>query len=380
VVVVNTESRHLDPQVTAARVGSVVSQARAAGIEHFYKKTDSTLRGNIGGELEALLNASGERALAFAPAYPKLGRTTRAGFQYVGGQLIHESSFACDALDPVTESFIPEIIRRQSQVETRIVTAADCERLQALPMEQTIFIFDGETDGDLRQVAEVLKRKGLTRALAGAAGFAEHLPKVLEFASVQVDAIRYPDRMMVVNGSLNPVSNAQVAYARDRGFARVQLPPEMLVGPEGLDPPTSERVISEVIALDAEGKDVILDSAAGGDEACECHSLGERLNLSGNRLHLRIAENIGRIVSRISRRASFKMMAVFGGDTLAGIARASEWKGLIPKEEILPGIPVLRAAGKGRHLILTKAGGFGQEDVLEQIKNRTRSASRFRSR
>src|SRR5688572_23056519 len=51
VVVVNTESRHVAPHVAAERVRRIAELGLRAGARHFFKKTDSTLRGNIGPEL-----------------------------------------------------------------------------------------------------------------------------------------------------------------------------------------------------------------------------------------------------------------------------------------------------------------------------------------
>nr|WP_318346178.1 four-carbon acid sugar kinase family protein [Klebsiella pneumoniae] len=43
------------------------------------KKIDSTLRGNPGGELEAMMAAQGCRMAVVAPAYPAAGRHTGTG-------------------------------------------------------------------------------------------------------------------------------------------------------------------------------------------------------------------------------------------------------------------------------------------------------------
>ena len=40
-------------------------------MKFFYKKTDSTLRGNIGSEIAALMDACKMERLPFIPAYPK---------------------------------------------------------------------------------------------------------------------------------------------------------------------------------------------------------------------------------------------------------------------------------------------------------------------
>ena len=57
------------------------SAARAATfVPHWQvKKIDSTLRGNPGGELEAMMAAQGCRMAVVAPAYPAAGRHTRTG-------------------------------------------------------------------------------------------------------------------------------------------------------------------------------------------------------------------------------------------------------------------------------------------------------------
>src|SRR5690554_6649577 len=85
VLVVDIESRHIPAKEAGGRVRSLVIRAKNSGIEFFYKKTDSTLRGNIGEELTALLESTGSKQLMFIPAYPQNGRTTAKGYQYVNG-------------------------------------------------------------------------------------------------------------------------------------------------------------------------------------------------------------------------------------------------------------------------------------------------------
>ena len=65
VLAVDIESRHLSPSEAADRLARVVRRAVDCGVENFYKKTDSTLRGNIGAELEALMNAVHSHRLFF---------------------------------------------------------------------------------------------------------------------------------------------------------------------------------------------------------------------------------------------------------------------------------------------------------------------------
>ena len=89
VLVVDTETRHLPPEKAYQIVEELTRAACRAGIRYIYKKTDSALRGNIGAELAAVLQASNNRQLPFLPAFPKLNRVTRNGVHYVDGGLFH---------------------------------------------------------------------------------------------------------------------------------------------------------------------------------------------------------------------------------------------------------------------------------------------------
>lgn len=94
VLVVDTETRHLPPEKAYQIVEELTRAACRAGIRYIYKKTDSALRGNIGAELAAVLQASNNRQLPFLPAFPQNGRTTRDGIHYVDGVPVTESPSA----------------------------------------------------------------------------------------------------------------------------------------------------------------------------------------------------------------------------------------------------------------------------------------------
>jgi uncharacterized protein YgbK (DUF1537 family) len=374
VIVASTESRHLSAADAAARVERVVRRAREAGVERFYKKTDSTLRGNIGAELEALLRASGNRVLAFAPALPGLGRFTREGYQYFGDRLLHETAFANDPLNPITDSYIPAIIRRQSDIPTVIIGRDPDEALIDARSGEWIAVFDVESDDDLCRVGDRLKRERLLGALAGSAGFATWLPQLLGLRRYALSNIGCPSRpaqMLAVNGSLNDVSLRQIAGAEALGFAVVKLLPETLITEDGTRSEVASQVVGAIAGYHAQGRDVMICTVTCREDVGEYERRGGRLGLHQGQLHRCIAENTAKIVSEILAQMRFELLTVFGGDTLAAIVRAMRWQGLLPRREILPGVILSEAAGgENKMWLITKAGGFGPEDVLRQIKVR----------
>ncbi|MDR3073825.1 MAG: four-carbon acid sugar kinase family protein, partial [Deltaproteobacteria bacterium] len=58
----SSESRFLGPGRAAAAVRALVARCAGLGAEIIFKKVDSTLRGNLGAEIEAILKATGRRA------------------------------------------------------------------------------------------------------------------------------------------------------------------------------------------------------------------------------------------------------------------------------------------------------------------------------
>lgn len=383
VVAVNTESRHLAGAQAAEAVSRWVERGLKAGYTHFYKKTDSTLRGNVGGELEAFMKVSGRRILPFIPAAPKLKRTTVGGVQNVDGKPLHATAFAADPLEPLAESYIPALIQRQTALAARVVKTAESRSLAdaANFSEPGIYVFDAASTADLRRIGGLLQRCDLLRATAGSAGFAERLAELLPFEKNPSAAVASPQsdgRWLIVNGSVNEVSLRQIARAEAAGFAAVTLAPAELLAPTNNDGADSavgaQPMLTKISAFARQGGDVILRSLRQPADMAAYREYGRQRGLAPQETHLLIAERLGELTKEILRQTEFGFLIVFGGDTLAAIARAMRWGAWQPLGEILPGVVTARIlAHPAAPLLITKAGGFGAADVVKRLKKLLRS-------
>ena len=70
VLVLNTNSRAVPARVAAERARIAAEALRRAGVEAVYKKIDSTFRGNIGPELDAILDVFPSPLAVLTPAFP----------------------------------------------------------------------------------------------------------------------------------------------------------------------------------------------------------------------------------------------------------------------------------------------------------------------
>lgn len=354
VVVVNTVTRHLSPARAAERVRRIVELGLRAGIEAFYKKTDSTLRGNVGAELEALARAAGARVLPFIPAFPQLGRTTRNGIHYVNGQPLHEGAFGRDPLNPARTSSVKEILEAQCRLRIQLAgESSDFEKAEG------ILVFDAEKAEDLSRIAAELDRRGMPRVIAGPAGFGIQLAKRLPFERGTAPVVPPCAPMLLVNGSLNERSLEQIERAPDA--VRISLAPRDLLGPR---PAMSAEQKARVEAAWTAGQNVIARTISNREELAEWERAGAEAGIRERELHLRVAEAIGEALREIL--PGFGSLAVFGGDTLLGIARACGWSAFIPLGEPADGISVSRPVPAGP-IVVSKAGGFGDLDTVRRI-------------
>ncbi len=106
-LVVNLGTRHAKPDEARDAVHEALGLVKP--VELVVKRVDTTLRGNVGPETEAVLEATGARALV-VPAFPDAGRVTLGGLHLVDGVPLAESPAARDPLTPVTSSRVRTIL------------------------------------------------------------------------------------------------------------------------------------------------------------------------------------------------------------------------------------------------------------------------------
>jgi len=192
VLVIDTETRHLPEEDARAVVRDAAESVLRFTPWLVYKKTDSTLRGNIAAEFRALLELMPHRSLIYAPSYPEMGRTVRGGRLFVGESPVHESAFASDPLNRVRESDIRML-------------------LGGVPAT----VLDGESNADVLAAATRIAAVDPPPLAAGPAALAGALAQCIPLlCRGEVRPLPRLPRCLVINGSLHPASAAQVAFAR----------------------------------------------------------------------------------------------------------------------------------------------------------------------
>ncbi len=162
-------------------VYAVADRAQRAAAHIIFAKIDSTLRGNIGPMLDAILDACGLELAVLCPAFPANARTMLEGVLLVDGQPVAQSAFGNDAATPVRKSHVPTLLAQQTRrpvnfLPLAAVTAGVAELRQRLALQAGtvggITICDAQTDADLDRLAEAAHTCDQSTLLAGSAGLA----------------------------------------------------------------------------------------------------------------------------------------------------------------------------------------------------------------
>ena len=356
IVAVNTNSRHLSKEEAYETVRDITERGRAAGVEYFYKKCDSTLRGNIAGELSGMLKGLNEGVIYFIPAYPKMGRTTKGGVHYINGVEISKSVFSKDPLNPIIES---DILKMLSSDTPENIYINMCDE-KAESYEKGIVVFDCETDSELESIATMLKDKG-AKVFAGCAGFAEYITDIADFEQRTEFHKDIPDNLFVVSGSINPVTLAQFEYAENSSFKVFTLSEE-----QRADSPFQgsygtamlrDRIIDELKSNRAVGVRSIKNLSDLND-----------MNVSKSmETAVSIAKRIGEIASGVIKSSNTNTF-IIGGDVLFETLKKLAIKEIVPLGEPFPGVVEFEVEVDGikKHLF-SKAGGFGDERIIVRL-------------
>lgn len=369
VQVFDSESRGLDAHDAEQRVLSAADQLSAMQSTPFlvYKKVDSTLRGQVGIEIEALLRGIKRPIAVLAPSFPANGRIVQDNQLLVDGVPISHTSFASDPRNPIVQDRVSDLVRLTShlpvvELNHEIValgSAAITQFLVEITHPEAIVVVDADTDEDLAAIAQAIGRN--TRVLpCGSAGLAKQLAAIWADNEVKPSVFRYQvpscTRVLLAVGSANPIAHQQLQVAVSRLAAPiVEMKPRLLAArtthsaemeraKQELASITNQRVVAVTLAKERAQRAPDLPGSFESDLASVVYGWVQ--------LVLRESSNsIGFVAT--------------GGDTALALCQALSASALWPEGELVPGIPwSWIETGHVNLPLISKAGGFGDLDAL----------------
>lgn len=340
VLAVNTQSRHLQSEEAALRVSEAVRLLRRVAPQQWFKKVDSTLRGQVVAECTALREAIGF-PLLLAPAVPAQGRTVRHAEVWVDGTPLADTSYQQDALStpligPIDQAFAVSGLPLQCYQPERDVQLpnGDC-------------IADAESDEELSALYQLVLSDGGRQAMAGAAGLAtaiaQHLFGRPDALFRRLNNVNNVNAVLYAIGSRSPRAVEQLQQLRQHvpGLAVVKACTEPSATPHS--PCHSSPVLGAYVVVPGESEEPTA---------------------------YQVAESMASKVADITsawRDDDTCLLFLTGGDIAMAVLTQLGVSYICVETEWSSGVALGCVDGDGRRRVMTKAGGFGDPQLLVRL-------------
>lgn len=351
VVIIDTETRHTSEDIAYKIITNILNDTRKLNFTHYFKKTDSALRGNIGAELKALADFS-KSDVKFIPAYPKMNRITKDGFHYIDGKLVTESIFAKDPFTPVKHSFIPQLL-----------DVATSTLFTDKTLNRDVVIYDAVSDQDIFDILFDLKQDDSLNILAGCAALAEELPEYIEFEKNLDIQLKPAAKTIIYSGSLNGITHSQLEYLEKNDVEHFILSDEAKKDINYIESKEGLKLLKKINKEVEKNHNVAI--SVGSEEISKQDQISLREN---------VGQRLGRIAYEIIDQNKDANIFIIGGDTVVSLMYELDNPKIMPIKLLSDGVVLSELKYSDNKLnLITKSGGFGKEDVLIEVMRKLKT-------
>lgn len=396
-VILSANSRSLGKNEAKANVKAAYKALVQHGAKYFTKRIDTTFRGGIGYEVDALLEELPEDTIAImAAAMPDTKRIVVGGYSIIDGVILTETGVARDVLTPVTQAHIPTLMRRQSKYrvgEITLNTIISEDRNLRTALEKCrlegnkIIVIDAITTEHLEKIAKIVHELewnvvcvdpgAFTQQLALCRGFGNK-ENVCKDSDYMVDVKKCTGKVMVVAGSATDVTKEQLKRLASEDYVvDLSIQAENLIDKK-------EKSGMEIQSAVLKG-DSILQKDTCKVLVIETAATGCKLNLKEKEKEYGLAlgqgssninDGLGSIVYQIAFKPENKdkIVGIYmtGGDTLVTVLKALGAAGIRLIDTVQPqtNLGVIIGGEFEGIKIVGKGGLIGKEDTAIKVINR----------
>ena len=372
-----TETRNISPQEAYEKVHKITDfMKNHLGIDYFYKKIDSTIRGNIAVETLCMLQVLEMDAAIIIPAFPNEGRVTIGGYHLLKGVPIEKTEMASDPHSPIYESHIPTILEKQIGEEYKdIIGSIELKTVlkgagpilnnmnELVKSGKKLIVVDAVSTTDIEQVILAMNKCGYKVLPCGSAGAAQALSKLL-FEDIKskpnINKISLLPKL-VVAGSATQLCANQVARLIDSDEIENTYPVSLTAEDfiNGISEETYERIKNHLTS-----DTVVVVHASEINKTENLVTLLLEHEITKRQFATKIVEILSDLTGKLSKEKEF-LLIIVGGETSFHCCRELQCESLKIIDAAAPAIP-LCVDNKDR-MIITKSGNLGTITTLVEI-------------
>lgn len=394
-VIVSTDSRALPAACAYERVQMATRTLMKMGVGYYQKRIDTTMRGGIGIEIDAMLDTLPEDTVAVVvPAMPQSRRILVGGYSLIDGVPLVQTSAACDVRTPVKENYIPRLLGGQTRRKVGLTeldavlrgeAAVEASLRQQREAGCEVIVVDAVTEEDIICIAKACVSLGWEILTVDPGPFTVEMTRQRGLAGPEEANIYSKSKesaeggtqntVLIVAGSATDVTKKQMEiFCRDNRHIRICVSPGNLIAGGGDAEDEISRVTEKVLSLlesENSPQAVLIETALHG-ECLDLDSEDARYHYEPGKSADMINEGLGKVVENVLEEVGREKIAglyLTGGDTMAHVCRSLGAQGLEVIDYVIPQTDVVRLAG-GRYSgmpVIGKGGMTGYDDIVSDI-------------
>ena len=380
VISYSTASRGLDKEEAYKKVSEAIKILKNKDVLVYNKRIDSTLRGNIGTEINAMLdNLEDDRIAVVVPAYPDSGRIVVNKTMLVNGVLLENSDAGKDPKTPIKTSCVESLVQKDIKYSSTYFTLSDiaqpieeiAKKMQKAIKNSRVLIFDAVNNEDIIKISKAIIHSDINIVTVDPGPFTLYYSKELQKKN------HLEKKILMVIGSVTATTKKQIEYIlQEEDIFLVKMKVEDFFEKE-----TCLKEIERVIAYIKKGiasYDLFLvtTSPIGDEKKADLQKLAENLNTTVEEISKIIANTLTETVVKILKETEkFEGVYSSGGDITIALLEKLKAIGVEIREEVIPLAAYGRIIGGDfpNLKLVSKGGMVGDEKTiklcLHKIKN-----------
>ena len=383
VVIISSNSRPLPANEAYEKVNDATRALKNMGVKYFQKRTDTTMRGGIGVEIDAMLDQLEAGTVAVVvPAMPQSRRILVGGYSIIDGVALINTPVAKDVRTPVKENYIPRLLSGQTQRKVGLVTLDSVlkgdEAIKDALTEQRkagceVIVVDAITLEDVENIAQACIALNWNVVSVDPGPFTSKLAYHRSLISTEKPNIppkadEKGKTVLIAAGSATPVTKKQMeVLCEDPRHMRISVDPVALIegGDMGLEEVSKavERAV-KLLDLSEQPRAILFETALHG-ELLNLAEEDNKRHYAGGMSADRINAGLGMIIMQVLERVGREKIAglyTTGGDTMVNVCHQLGVECIEVLDYVIPQTDIGRLVGSYDGLPVVGKGGLTGND------------------
>lgn len=376
VVAFTTDSRAMGREQAYKRVYEYAKKYKDKGIELYSKRIDSTLRGNLGSELQAYQDALDDKRVAICvPAFPDSNRIVVDDYLYVDGNSLMNTDAGKDSKISAVSNFVTENFKKDYSGNVKHIGIEEIDKgLDNLIKiikdnnKRDLLIFDAITNEQISLIAKATLESEVDFISVDPGPYTKELTKLLyKKESISTKALA------VIGSVTNVTMQQMIELKKNYKYYQVDVDPNKLININKAVDEINKSVQQTCDNLKNYELLIVTTTPQDINDRLDLKEISKKMNVSIDDLSIMISRGLAKIAKEVvTSEDSISGVFSSGGDITVAITEELRSDGIEIREEIQPLVAYGRIINglKPGIKIVSKGGMVGSKNVMVECVKR----------